>query len=107
MRTRQPAHADAGRHAGDHAHRLPRLSTAPGRRRGRSRERRPDVVQRRTVRCGPHETLIGASRSARVLVVGARGRGGFAGPLLGSVSQSLPHHAHCPVAEVRGADRSP
>ncbi|CAL9281449.1 Universal stress protein [Streptomyces sp. SudanB148_2056] len=65
------------------------------------------MVQRRTVHGGPRETLIEASRSAQVLVVGARGRGGFAGPLHGSVSQGLPHHARCPVAEVREADRSP
>ncbi|NEA93221.1 universal stress protein [Actinospica acidiphila] len=65
------------------------------------------MVERRSVHGGPRETLIGASRSAQVLVFGARGRGGFAGLLLGPVSQGLPHHAHCPAAVVRGADRSP
>ncbi|MFJ7134777.1 universal stress protein [Streptomyces fungicidicus] len=70
-------------------------------------ERCPDVVvERRVVHGGPRETLIEASRSAQLLVVGARGRGGFEGLLLGSVSQSLLHHAHCPVAVVRGTDGS-
>lgn len=66
-----------------------------------SGERQPDVpVERRTVRGRPRETLIEGSKHARLLVVGARGRGGFAGLLLGSVSQAALHHADCPVAVV-------
>ncbi|KES09123.1 universal stress protein UspA [Streptomyces toyocaensis] len=69
------------------------------------RERHPDVVVEHRVVHGPtRETMIAASRSAQLIVVGARGRGGFTGLLLGSVSQALLHHAHCPVAVVRGAD---
>lgn len=68
------------------------------------RERHPDVrVRARLVRGRTRPTLIEASAGAQLIVVGARGRGGFAGLLLGSVSQAVLHHAQCPVTVVRSA----
>ncbi|WP_025777998.1 universal stress protein [Brevibacterium sp. VCM10] len=48
--------------------------------------------------------LVTLSADAEVVIVGARGRGGFMGRVLGSVSTALPAHAHCPTIVV--AERS-
>jgi nucleotide-binding universal stress UspA family protein len=45
--------------------------------------------------------ILQAAEAADLLVVGSRGHGGFAGLLLGSVSQSVLHHTPCPIAIVR------
>lgn len=66
------------------------------------REKYPDVpVEQQVVRGRATSALLGFARSAQVLVVGSRGRGGFKGMLLGSTSHSLISHAVCPVVVVR------
>jgi nucleotide-binding universal stress UspA family protein len=62
----------------------------------------PDVqVSDELVRATPGHALVSASRSARLVVVGAGGSGGLHGLHLASVSQQVLHHASSPVAIVR------
>ncbi|MBC7590039.1 MAG: universal stress protein [Salinibacterium sp.] len=48
----------------------------------------------------PADVLISAAEEARMLVIGSRGLGGFAGLVLGSVSTQCVHRAVCPVLVV-------
>lgn len=58
-------------------------------------------VDLRTVRAHPVVAILDEATPADLIVVGSRGRGGFGGLMLGSVSQSVLHGAHGPVAVVR------
>jgi nucleotide-binding universal stress UspA family protein len=63
----------------------------------------PEVAVRQLVsNIPPVQALREAAQHAQLLVVGHRGRGGFAGLLVGSVARGILHHAPCPVAVVPG-----
>ncbi|MFF0867057.1 universal stress protein [Nonomuraea sp. NPDC003560] len=66
------------------------------------REANPDLVITDEQPCAhPVTALMQAAGSADLVVVGSRGRGGFASAVLGSVSHGVLHHVTCPVAVVR------
>ena len=44
--------------------------------------------------------LLDHAKGATLLVIGSRGRGGFASLILGSVSSQCVHHAPCPVVVI-------
>ncbi len=62
----------------------------------------PDVeLEIRAVRGRPETALIEASRDAGLVVIGSRGRGGFARLLLGSTSRHVLRESLCPVVVTR------
>ncbi|MFT0761586.1 universal stress protein [Actinomyces sp. F1_1611] len=66
-------------------------------------------VARHVLDGSPAALLTEFSTAVDLVVVGTRGRGGFAGMLLGSTSQTVLHHSTCPVMTVpsRHRDRRP
>jgi nucleotide-binding universal stress UspA family protein len=61
---------------------------------------RPPSVTVHAVTGMPASELLAAAEGADMLVVGARGVGGFKRLLLGSVSTQVTHHAPCPVVVI-------
>jgi nucleotide-binding universal stress UspA family protein len=61
-------------------------------------------VSLRTVSGVPADELVKASQDADLLVVAARGAGGFKRLRMGSVSDQVARHAHCPVVIVTSGE---
>jgi nucleotide-binding universal stress UspA family protein len=87
---------DVSEEAGELAGEANAEAVAEARRRNPGLEVRPRVVMGE-----PADVLADLARSHAVMVVGSRGRGGFRGLLLGSVSHAVIQGSPCPVMIVR------
>jgi nucleotide-binding universal stress UspA family protein len=67
---------------------------------------RPESVTVKAVHGFPVKELVNASREADMIVLGARGAGGFTRLMLGSTAGQVVQHARCPVVIVPPEDRS-
>jgi nucleotide-binding universal stress UspA family protein len=65
-----------------------------------SEEEQPPSVTVQAVTGVPAEQLLDVAAGADMIVVGARGAGGFKRLLMGSVCTQVTHHAHCPVVVI-------
>jgi nucleotide-binding universal stress UspA family protein len=68
-------------------------------------DEQPESVTVEAISGLPADELIRASEDADLVVVGARGTGGFARLLLGSVGNQVACHARCPVVIIPAEDR--
>lgn len=72
---------------------------------GRLGGQQPASVTVQAVSGFPAQELIEASKTADLLVVGARGGGGLGRMALGSIASAAVHHSACPVVVVPHAER--
>jgi nucleotide-binding universal stress UspA family protein len=67
----------------------------------RAKQMHPSLeCEEKVVEGQPAKAIIEQAKDAALIVVGSRGHGGFSGHLLGSVSQQVVQHAHCPVVVI-------
>jgi nucleotide-binding universal stress UspA family protein len=59
-------------------------------------------TETRILTAGAAAALVEASRAAQLVVVGAKGNARHSGPRLGTTTEQLLHHVHCPIMIVRG-----
>jgi nucleotide-binding universal stress UspA family protein len=68
---------------------------------------RPDHLRISALEGDAARILIDLSKTAMLVIVGSRGRGGFSGLLLGSVSGKVAQLSKCPVLIAHGAPAEP